>query len=388
MFATWRSERFSIGGREVSVRLFPTALAGKEFIDDWLDLEKRAVEGNMFLSPHFILPALQYLTRKPLLQLAIFRRDGERDCLIGVGTFVARPPAVGFPLPHLEAYESPHTFLTGMLLDRDNQWLALETLGTYLSRSTVQWCGLKFARRLADGALDQVHQDQTITSRLGWDEYGRQGRAILCPDNAAETLMSLTTNGSLGKDLRRKRARLEKLGRVESRVLVGKAVTAETIETFLRLEDMGWKHEGGTSVAVQSGHADFFRDMTRRFARDGRALFCELLLDGRVIASSSNYVSGKLGFAFKIGWDPDFASAGPGFLNELELMRWLGERRLEIDYMDSGAAEGAYIQRLWQSRREVVSGILVGGNIGNAILPALTVARDVKRAVMGRSTGS
>jgi CelD/BcsL family acetyltransferase involved in cellulose biosynthesis len=160
-------------------------------------------------------------------------------------------------------------------------------------------------------------------------------------------------------------------------------VTPEVIETFLRLENKGWKGEEQSSLLSQPKHAEFFRDMAQRFAADGRAFFCELLLDGRVIASSSNFVSGRVGFAFKIGWDGDFAAVGPGILNELELMRWLGEGGLDIDYMDAGAMEGAYIQRLWKTVTDVKSGVLVGGNVGTAILPALNFARGVKRAVLG-----
>lgn len=383
MFSLWRRERFAIGGRDAAVRLLPITQVDAPFVAEWLDLEARAVEGNMFLSPHFVLPAVRYLTRARVLLLAIFRRDGSHEHLIGLGAFVARPPTTRFPLPHLDAFRSPHTFLTGMLLDRDNHLLALEALGAYLSSHTVQWCGIEFRNKLADAALSHIHREHGPAFPLRWSEYSRQRRAVLHRDTVAELHDALFAEGSLGKDLRRKRQRLNKLGRSDTRVLVGMEVTSETIETFLRLENMGWKGENQSSLLSQSKHADFFRDMARRFAADGRAFFCELLLDGRVIASSSNFVSGRTGFAFKIGWDPEFASAGPGLLAELELMRWLGGGGLDIDYVDSGSVEDAYIQRLWKSSTYLASGVLVGGNVGAAILPALNAARSVKRAVLG-----
>jgi CelD/BcsL family acetyltransferase involved in cellulose biosynthesis len=383
VFSLWRRERFAIGGRDVAVRLLPIAQADDPFVAAWLDLESRAVEGNMFLSPHFLLPAVQYLSRARVLLLAIFRRDGAHEHLIGLGAFVARPPTARFPLPHLDAFRSPHTFLTGVLLDRENHVLALEALGAYLSSPTVQWCGIEFRNKLADAALSHIHREHGPTFPLRWAEYSRQRRAILHRDTVSERHEALFSEGGLGKDLRRKRQRLDKLGRSNARVLVGKEVTSETIENFLRLENMGWKGENKSSLLSQPKHADFFRDMAQRFSADERAFFCELRLEGRVIASSSNFVSGRTGFAFKIGWDPEFASVGPGLLAELELMRWLGGGGLDIDYVDSGSVEGAYIQRLWKSSTYLASGVLVGGNVGAAILPALNVARSVKRAVLG-----
>ena len=385
MFATWRCERFSIGGRDVGVSVFPMSRVDDGFVAEWLDLEARASEGNAFLSPHFVLPALQHLEpRKRLVLLGIFRNDGASDRLIGLGAFIARPPKPQFPLPHLEAYRSPHTFLTGMLLDRDHQWLAVAGLGAYLSSARVPWCGIGFSDRLADSALDQIYQDESVTSMVRWSEYYRHRRAILVPSTASQIYDSVFVNGDFGKELRRKRRRLEQLGTVESRFLLGKDVTNDTIETFLRLENMGWKNEKGFSLLSQPEQGEFFRDMTRRFAADGRAFFCELLVNGCVISSTSNFISGRIGYAFKIGWDPEFSACSPGLLNELELMCWAGERLSGIDYIDSCAAEDSYLRQLWPNEISITTGILVAGSVGRAILPALTAARGVKRVISSR----
>jgi CelD/BcsL family acetyltransferase involved in cellulose biosynthesis len=358
--------------------------ASDAVISAWLDLESRAAEGNMFLSPHFMLPAVRLLTRQRVLLLNIFHRDGPHDRLIGLGAFVARPPKATFPLPHLEAYCSPHTFLTGMLLDHDLRGLALDALRAYLSSASVQWCGIEFRNCLADGALSRIHTEPKGATPVRWAESSRKQRAILPRTSAAARHAEVLAGGSLGKDVKRKLRRLGSLGKVEARVLSGNQVTAGTIDTFLRLENLGWKGEERTSLLSDAKHAEFFRDMAGRFAAAGRAFFCELLLDDRVFASSSNFISGRVGFAFKIGWDPAFAAVGPGVLNELELMRWFGEDGNDLDYIDSGAAEGSYIQRLWNTTTDLSSGVLVGGNVGTTLLPALSVARGVKRMVLGR----
>lgn len=380
MFSSWRRERFVIDGGEVAVRLIPMAHIDDAFVADWIALEMRSVEGNAYLSPHFIQPALKYLDpRKRVVLVGIFRNEGGCDRLIGVGPFVIRPPTARFPLPHLEAYRSPHTFLTGMLLDRDHHWLALAALGAYLSSGGVPWCGIEFEERFADSALDEIHKDESITFRISWNEYYRHRRAILVSATAAESVSAVLAGGTLGKELRRKRRRLEERGEVGWRFRTGAEVTSECIDTFLHLEDQGWKGQTGKSMLSREGHADFFRDMSQRFAGAGRAFFTELTLDGRVIASTSNFISGRIAFAFKIGWDIEFAAVSPGLLNELELMKYADKYLPTVDFVDSGAAEGSFIDRLWRDRRDVATGILTGGYAGAAILPALSMARRLKR---------
>jgi hypothetical protein len=375
VFASWQSQRYSIGGRDVVIRAFPSPRIDERFIADWVELEGRAADGNACLSPHFVLPALRYLDpAKRVVVLSIVRNDDSDDRLIGLGVFIARPPTRRFPLPHLEAYRSRHTFLTGMLLDQDCQWLALEGLAAYLSSGTILWSGLEFQDRLADSALDQDHPNGTFISPLRWSEYGRRHRAILSPDNAAQMHDAALSDPSLGEDLRR----LERIGGVEFRVLVGAEVDDEAIDRFLRLGKPGW----------QRGDAEFFREMTQRFALAGRAVFCELMVNGRVIASSSNYVSGRVGFAFRIVRDPVFASAEPALLCELALMRWIGEQRFDLDYFDSGSIEASFIERLWKERREVMSGVMVGGSVGLTILPAIAAARTLKSALARSLAGS
>jgi CelD/BcsL family acetyltransferase involved in cellulose biosynthesis len=172
---------------------------------------------------------------------------------------------------------------------------------------------------------------------------------------------------------------LNEKGTVTWRCLRGKEVTSETIETFLRLENQGWKREHGKSLLSRPGHAEFFRDMVERFSTAGRTFFTELSLDGRVIASTSNFISGNVGFAFKIGWDDEFAAVSPGLLNELELMNLADRDLASLDFIDSGAAEGSFIDRFWRDSRDVVTGILAGGYVGAAVLPAISIARRLKR---------
>src|SRR4029079_17342593 len=100
-----------------------------------------------------------------------------------------------------------------------------------------------------------------------------------------------------------------------------------------------------------------FREMIAGFGAEERALFIELQLDGKVVATTSNLISGRAGFAFKIGWQPELANVSPGRLAELAWLQHLysHETMAGLQFWDSGATEGSYIEKLWPGRRRVVT---------------------------------
>lgn len=376
-------ESFVIGGRQVAVGVLPLARASKQFYSEWENLESRSLEGNAYLSPHFIRPAVRLDPRKRLVLLVVYGSDRLTDKLIGLGVFIARPPRAKFPLPHLEAYRSEHTFRTGMLIDATDQELALSALGAYLSTPRVPWCGIEFVDRSENSAIDRIAQRKDTQRAVRWCEYYRYDRAMLSPPAAGRVWQAVLADGKFGKELRRKQRRLSEMGCCAWRFVGGADVTPEVVERFLLLEHQGWKSDGGTSLLADVAHADFFRDMVARFASAGRAFFTELLLEDRVIASTANFISGRVAFAFKIGWDREFSSVSPGMLNELEFLRHAGECLPGIDTMDSGAAAGSFIERIWPDRGGMTTGILTGGLAGAAIRPAILITRRLHRRING-----
>jgi hypothetical protein len=129
----------------------------------------------------------------------------------------------------------------------------------------------------------------------------------------------------------------------------------------------------------------FFNEMTAGFSSAGRALFSELSVNGRVIASTSNYSSGRAGFAFKLGWDPEFAKYSPGLLKELELIRAAPSLWTHHDFLDSGAAPDSFMGNIWLARRTLVSGMLTWNALGNLQLATGQIVRGIRDTLLGRS---
>jgi hypothetical protein len=123
-----------------------------------------------------------------------------------------------------------------------------------------------------------------------------------------------------------------------------------------------------------------------RFGAQDRAVFVELQLDGKVVAATSNFISGQGGFAFKIGWLPELANMSPGRLAELGLLRGIynHDALSSLQFWDSGAAPGSYIEKLWPGRRQLVTLGVGCSLVGASALAAVHTARTIKRQLRAR----
>jgi hypothetical protein len=124
--------------------------------------------------------------------------------------------------------------------------------------------------------------------------------------------------------------------------------------------------------------------MVERFKATGNLFFTELWLGDTVIASTSNLISGGAGFAFKIGWHPAYARMAPALLNEYEFIRRAPAVCGDLSYVDSGATEESFINKLWVGRRRLASGIFAITPLGRRLGRGVWLLRKLKRTLVRR----
>jgi CelD/BcsL family acetyltransferase involved in cellulose biosynthesis len=125
---------------------------------------------------------------------------------------------------------------------------------------------------------------------------------------------ALTSN--MRSNLRRKRKRLETLGRIEFVTVTEPAALDEAYQGFLDTEAAGWKSVSGGKRAVKL-HADqttFYRTLMKLKAEEREAHIHLLLLDDTPIASDYCIVSRGTSYSLKHGYDERYAEAAPGNL--------------------------------------------------------------------------
>lgn len=352
-------------------------------ISAWAELEQRALEANAYLSPHFVLPEIRHVDSKPD-PIIVLVEKGETE-LVGVGIFQQRLPSRRFPLPHLSAYRTRYSPLSGLLVDREHAEPVVNAFFDFFCGASARWHGVEFNWRFDDGPLAELLTAVARRRGVSWYEAFRDQRATLVPAQSGEAYVRDQLAGGREKDLRRRMRRLREHGEVSWVARTGADVTDECVERFIELEHLGWKGKQESSLRSRPETEAFFREMIAGFRSHGRVFFTELRIGEAVIASTCNLVSGNAGFAFKLGWHPDYSKMAPGILNEVEFIRQAPVLCRNLDYLESGAVEGSFMEELWSGRRWLTSGAYATTTPGNLLLYAMQTMRRQKRRLTQRS---
>jgi CelD/BcsL family acetyltransferase involved in cellulose biosynthesis len=316
----------------------------------WAALESRAIEPNAFLSPYFVIPAARYLTPDQVpLAFFVERKGAVGRELVGVGVFTEAAATKRTPVRRLVGYRSRHSFLSGLLLDREYAAPALEALLEFIRKSLPHCKAIEIPLVMRDGALTGSGGIAAQVCSHAPKIAEVKPRAILVVADCNRLLRDKTLVSRI-RNIDRNLRRLRERGAVAWRWYREAGTPAEAVEAFLSLEHMGWKGDEGSSLRSRPEDEAFFREAVSGFASERRTLFLELTLDGVPIASICNFIAGNVGFGFKTAFDPAFRSASPGLINELELMRHAPTNFGDIEYFDSGAGPASFINELWLSR--------------------------------------
>ncbi|MCK6423483.1 MAG: GNAT family N-acetyltransferase [Burkholderiaceae bacterium] len=358
-------------------RIAPAALAAAD-LQRWAALEDVAVEANAYASPHFVLPALRHLDPGVGAELVFAEAPAATAAgtLLGVFCLAQRRGNALLPLPHVELYHSMHSFCGAPLLAPGTAAVAWEALLRSLRGALSGRFALVIRSIEQDGPAHQALRE--ACGRTGCslhDSEPRQRAMLYPPDTGVEALKRNLRKQHA--EVERCRRRVGETGTLSWHIHRG-AIEPRVIEDFLRLEHAGWKGEAGSSLRANPHEEAFFTDMVRSFAAQGRALFTELRLDDRTIASTSNMVSGATGFAFKVGWDPEYRKFGIGILNEAELVRQAPQVCADLRAFDSGAEPASFIEKLWPGRRPLVTSVVAFGPLARAGLQAMRLARAAR----------
>jgi hypothetical protein len=302
-------------------------------------------------------------------------------------------PLGSLPMRHLVAYRPVHAYSSGALVDARFVSQSLRALLAALP-DVVPDCGaLRLGNFRCDGALGIAAAPLLAEAGLRWFVTREGWRAALQLAAAGGADPRSVHPGAPGglpmpmptrKPLRRALLRLESMvGPVSFRVLRDAAVDPDAIERHLALEHAGWKGPAGESLLARPKHAAFFRDVVRGAAAAGGVLFCELLSQDSVLASTSNFLAGREAFAFKVGWQPRLARGSPGLLIDAALRGHAPDVLAGLRTLDSCADPGSHLDRIWPHRLRVVDGYLAWGRRERTTLTALATVRRWRDGARG-----
>jgi CelD/BcsL family acetyltransferase involved in cellulose biosynthesis len=158
----------------------------------------------------------------------------------------------------------------------------------------------------------------------------------------------------------------------------------EAVEQFLVLEAEGWKGRARTALSCRPGHDQFFREMSRGFAAQGRLMFLSLEAGPRVLAQDTALVAGEGLFGFKRAYDEAFARWSPGSLLDLDVLAWFHEHQT-LAWLDTCSAPDGSGSRLFADRRAICTLAVPLSALGSAAAAMVPAAARARRYL--RDTG-
>ncbi len=365
--------------------LWPTEMDAR-LISAWADLETRASVPNAFLSPYFALPAIKHLiSLDNVFGVFVEREAAGISSLVGVALFQTMKPTRRFPLSHLMAFESIHSYLSGFLLDRECASDARRMIYGCLAQKKHQWNGLYINNAPTEDLLTKEAEEIASEFGMKWTAYSHWQRAVLYPKNLdGQPPLSPLSKHAL-KDYQRHIRHLQAAGHFEWIVLRGTAQLDKSISEFIRLENMGWKGKKGTSIYSNPNHLRFFQEMATSFNQAGRIFFTEIHLDDVCISSTANLISGQAGFGLKMGWDTQYAKYSPGIVNVIQIMERGKEFLGDLEYIDSSTTPESYVSKIWPDRRTLVEGMYSLSTLGQAAMAGVEIAKKLKTTLLARA---
>jgi len=350
----------------------------------WKDLARRSLTPNPFLEPEFVLPALEHL---PDLARPVFLAvEGDRGALVGLGIFEEVSGSRRLPIPHLRSWQTPHTYLDGLLLDRRIPELAVSSLWKYLVNDSHAWHGVEFPRLREGDELDAALTFISEQAEVEWVDGRSIVRAQLETDWSPE-VQQAAISPKRAKSLRRGWHELERRGATAFHVERHDQTTvAGPVTDFLRLESLGWKADEGTAMECCAEQRAFFVSMMDRFAASGRTLFTTVTVDGATVGTVAHLISGAGAFAFKLGWDPAFERGCPGFQLKAHLAEHADELLPEIRWVDSCSSEGSFIEHLWGGRTTVRSRLFLTSRAASVAAMFVDKVKSIRDVLLGRSS--
>jgi CelD/BcsL family acetyltransferase involved in cellulose biosynthesis len=159
----------------------------------------------------------------------------------------------------------------------------------------------------------------------------------------------LASLGSIPRNLRRYRKRLEARGSVSVEIRTGSATNEEFLAEFLALEASGWKGRNGTAMVSDPNTVAFYKTLVRNFTAQGWWEWYAVRVDDCLVAARMGIRCGRSLLLPKIAFNEDFAECRPGLIVTGETFRDAFFRP-ELDEVNHISDANAH--RLWHMPRD------------------------------------
>lgn len=350
-------------------------------VPQWTALANRSLP-NIFYEPALFLPAFEYL-REDSSPFVVLLWDNESpQNLIGFFPLVERSQYQRIPLRHIANWKYAHAFYCAPLIDKGREKHCFRQLLEALQKEFPRIHSYAFELQDQDTEFfEQLRSAEAFSSHS--ESYERAQLDIRNCDPA--TIMKKSHR----KDLNRRQRKLAEIGELTYHVDEGSRDVMAWIAEFSALEQAGWKGHDGTAMNCDERDRAFFTEALRNSADAGKLKVTSSRIDGKLIASTCDLLSGDRSFAFKITYDETHRRLSPGILLVLKHIESL-KNDMQLAWADSCAQEDSEManrvyperrtmSRIVMSKKSTPSGLFTQYLLGPAIATKKRLGQLTKR---------
>jgi CelD/BcsL family acetyltransferase involved in cellulose biosynthesis len=334
----------------------------------WQALSVAALVENPFYARRYVLAGLDTVDQKVRVRaLSFTTASGE---LVGLFPYSSRSKVPQI-LPVANAAANDFQFSGMPLVHRDH---AAEVVAAWLDmmqrhQAPGLWAftnfdtGSKLAELMLDGALTR---GMTALAVNGYE------RAFLTRlPGGLEQHMREAVSKSRASAVKRTIKRLREKGELTYEHVDEPVAFAQRLEQFLKLEDSGWKHRGGTSMLSDGKTVDFARAaFGPSRTKPAFTAMDSLLLNGEPIAMRLSIRAGGTAFTPKSAYDETYSKLGPGMaLHSMLVEHFYGQS--EIEAIDAAATVSGNSALNFYNERKQMATLILGASAWQARLLAL-----------------
>jgi hypothetical protein len=150
------------------------------------------------------------------------------------------------------------------------------------------------------------------------------------------------------------------------------------LHRFSAVESTGWKYRVGTSLSQNTEELKYYSDCIEMGQRENKIEFQSIATETQDIAISFRFITHNQCFEIKTSYHDDFRRYSPGIALELYNLKDMFAG--PYDYADSCAeGDNVIVHRLWQQRRELLSGLLFQPSLqGRIIYNVFEIAKKLR----------
>ncbi|RDI60004.1 acetyltransferase (GNAT) family protein [Microvirga subterranea] len=248
--------------------------------------------------------------------LCTFAYRGDR--LVGVLPLVWRSNGIfSQSLPVLETPFDQHTPSGDILLEPDIGAAALDTLLMDVDRCIPNHIGIDFKAIRRSSAL--------------WRAAGKNSSGYLVRTGLSTMYSYLDARGSfdgymaelgsIRKNVRRYRRKLDQRGTASFEVRRGDIGNDGLLAEYMALEAAGWKGRSGSAMVHDQKTVEFYSELIGGLSRHNQWEWHTIRVDGRLVAAQMGVVCGRTLILPKYTFDEDFAECRLGSLLTEEVYR-------------------------------------------------------------------